>query len=155
MKKLIKRYNKPGEWEVIILFDNLGEECEWLGIVDAREPGEYSLKVVAEHSVAKTRGKVTVRAVCGEDSVIKIKGVIRIAQGAQETDNFLELRVLTLGPRARAVAEPELEIEANNVRASHAASVGGVDKQQVLYLQSRGLTRETAEEQIVMGYLGV
>lgn len=155
MKKLIKKYDKPGEWEVIIPFDNTGEECEWLGILDGRAPGVYNLTVVAEHSVPRTMGRVTVRAVCGAESVVKLKGIIRIGKEAQETNDFLELRVLMLGPTSRATASPELEILANDVRASHAASIGRVNPEQLLYLESRGLSEEEAVEQIVEGWLGV
>lgn len=155
MKKNVKKYDKPGKWEVIIPFEKMGEEIEWVGIMDAREGGEYELRVVADHRVAQTKGRITVRAVVGPDAKVKIKGMIKIRKEAQETDDFLELRVLTLDKSARAVAEPELEIEANNVKASHAASVGQVDKEQILYLMSRGLSRDKAQVQIVEGWLGV
>ena len=155
MKRINQKYLQPGKWEVVIPFDEEGTELEWTGIVDARLPGEYNLTVIAEHNVAKTRGRVTVRAVCGEESTVSLKGIIRIAKDAQETDDFLELRVLTLGPKSRASVEPELEIEANNVRASHAASVGKIDLEQLLYLQSRGLSKNDAQKQIIEGWLGV
>jgi len=155
MKRISQKYLQPGKWEIVIPFDEQGMELEWTGVVDARLPGEYNLTVIAEHSVAKTRGRVTVRAVCGEESTVSLKGIIRIAKDAQETDDFLELRVLTLGPKSRATVEPELEIEANNVRASHAASVGRIDPEQLLYLQSRGLSKDDAQKQIIEGWLGV
>ncbi len=155
MLKIIKRYNKPGKWEVVIPFEKIGEEKELLGILDARDPGEYELRVVADHRVAKTKGRITMRAVAGAGAHVKIMGMIKIGKDAQETDDFLELRVLTLDKTARAVAEPELEIETNNVRASHAASVGPVDKEQILYLMSRGLSEVRARDEIVNGWLGV
>lgn len=155
MSKIFKKYNKPGKWEVTIPFGEIGEEINWLGIIDAREPGEYELRVVADHKVAGTKGRITVKAVAGRESHVKVFGMIKIRKEAQETDDFLELRVLTLDKTSRAVAEPELEIEANNVKASHGASVGPVDKEQLLYLKSRGLNEEQAVEQIVNGWLGV
>ena len=155
MKRISQKYLQPGKWEIVIPFDEQGMELEWTGVVDARLPGEYNLTVIAEHSVAKTRGRVTVRAVCGEESIVSLKGIIRIAKDAQETDDFLELRVLTLGSKSRATVEPELEIEANNVRASHAASVGRIDPEQLLYLQSRGMNKNEAQKQIIEGWLGV
>lgn len=155
MSKIVKRYNKPGRWEVVIPFNKVGEEVSWLGIVDGREAGEYELRVVADHRVAQTKGRITARAVVGAGANVKITGMIKIRKEAQETDDFLELRVLTLDKTARAVAEPELEIEANNVKASHAASVGQVDKEQILYLMSRGLNLDLAKEEIVKGWLGV
>lgn len=155
MSQIIKKYAEPGEWEVVVPFTQEGEEKEWIGVVDARKAGEYSLLVVARHTARRTRGRITVKAVCSEESVVKIKGVIQIGKEAQETDDFLELRVLTLGAKARATAEPELEIEANNVKASHAASVGGISWEQLRYLQSKGLTEVRGREKIIEGWLGV
>ena len=155
MTRIVKKYSKPGKWEVVIPFEKEGERVEWMGIVDAREPGEYELRVMADHKAPQTQGRITVRAVVGAGAHVKITGIIKIRKIAQETDDFLELRVLTLDKTARAVVEPELEIEANNVKASHAASVGQVDKEQVLYLMSRGLSGERAREEIVRGFLGV
>lgn len=155
MNKIIKRYDMPGKWEVVIPFDKQGDEKEFVAVIDARNPGEYEMLVMADHRVPQTSGRITVRVVVGEGASAKIKGVIRIAKEAQETDDFLELRVLTLHKSAKAVAEPELEIEANNVKASHAASVGMVDKDQIRYLMSRGISLESAKEEIVRGFLEV
>jgi Fe-S cluster assembly protein SufD len=155
MKKIIKKYDKPGKWEVIIPFDKKGMEKEWMGVVDAREPGEYELRVVAEHKAVGTKGRIMVRAVAGAEAHVKIYGLIKIHKKAQQTDDFLELRVLTIDKTARAVAEPTLEIEANEVKASHAASVGPVDKEQMLYLRSRGLAEAQSKDMIVKGWLGV
>lgn len=155
MSKIIKKYDRPGKWEAIIPFDKVGDDKEWVGIIDARSPGEYELRVVADHKVRGTKGRITVRAVAGKGANVKIAGMIKIRKEAQETDDFLELRVLTIDKTARAVADPELEIEANDVKASHAASVGQVDIEQILYLMSRGLDEDMAKEQIVNGWLSV
>ena len=155
MSNFVKRYDKPGKWEVVIPFEKAGESIEWFGIVDAREPGEYELRVVADHRVERTKGRITVRAVVGKDARVKVFGMIKIRKEAQDTDNYLELRVLTLDKDALAVAEPELEIEANNVKASHGASVGPVNKDQMQYLYSRGLNEQKAMDLIVSGWLGV
>jgi Fe-S cluster assembly protein SufD len=153
MTKIIKKYSEPGKWEVVIPFEKEGEELTWIGIVDARQPGEYELRVVADHKVEKTKGRITVRAVAGAGAHVKITGMIKIRKEAQETDDYLELRVLTLDKTVRAVAEPELEIEANNVKASHGASVGPVDKEQILYLMSRGMSQNQAMKEIIGGFL--
>ena len=155
MSRIVKKYSKPGRWEVTIPFEKVGESIEWVRVIDARESGEYELKVVADHKVEGTKGRITVRAVAGKNAHVKVFGMIKIRKEAQNTDNYLELRVLTLDKTSRAVAEPELEIEANNVKASHGASVGPVDKEQLLYLKSRGLDEEQAIEEIITGWLGV
>jgi Fe-S cluster assembly protein SufD len=98
---------------------------------------------------------MTIKAVVGKGARVKIKGLVKIGKSAQETDEYLELRVLMLDKTTVATVEPELEIEANNVKAGHGASVGKVDREQLLYLMSRGISKDTAEAQIVNGWLGV
>jgi len=155
MKKIVKKYLKPGKWEVIIPFDKVGEEVEWLAVVDGREVGEYELTVIAEHRVPGTRGRITGRAIAGPNVYVKLKGIIKIGKEATETDDFLELRVLILDKTAKVITEPELEILTNNVKASHATSVGPIELEQLLYLMSRGLNVEQARSQVIEGWLGV
>ena len=155
MKKITKLFKTPGKYEVTIPFTKVGEEKEWVGIVQAMEAGEYELRVTVDHRAPGTSGRITVRGVAGAGATVKVYGMIKIRKSAQQTDDFLELRVLTLDSTARAVAEPMLEIEANDVKASHAASVGQVDSEQILYLMSRGLSHERAQAEIVSGWLGI
>lgn len=155
MRKIIKRYSEPGKWEVKIPFKKEGEEISWVGIIDAREAGEYELRVVADHKVGGTKGRIKIKAVAGKNANVTIYGLIKIRKEAQNTDDYLELRVLTLDKTARAVVEPELEIEANNVKASHGASVGPVDRDQILYLMGRGLSENDSKNEIIQGFLGV
>jgi Fe-S cluster assembly protein SufD len=61
-------------------------------------------------------------------------------------------RNIVLSEHAKADAIPNLEIEANDVRCGHAASVGPVDDDTVFYLTSRGIPREEAERLIVTGF---
>ena len=66
-------------------------------------------------------------------------GMIRVDPGAQQTDAFQESRNLLLSKRAHADAIPGLEIEANDVRCTHAAAIAQIDPEQLFYLRSRGL----------------
>lgn len=153
MNKITKKYDKPGEYRVEIPFAKAGEQKRWLGIVDAREPGQYQLDVTALHAEPETGGKITVRGVVGGGATLQVTGMIKIRKRAQKVDDFLEIRILLLDTTARATAEPKLEIEADNVKASHAASVGKIDEEQMLYLMSRGLSPERAEREIIKGFL--
>ena len=81
--------------------------------------------------------------------------MIKVDPGAQRTDAFQESRNLLLTDGAHADAIPGLEIEANDVRCTHAATVARLDEDQLFYLQSRGLTRAEAERLLVGGFLEV
>ena len=68
------------------------------------------------------------------------------ANGYQRDDNLL------LSADARADSIPGLEIEADDVKCSHGATVGRVDDEQIFYANSRGLTRKEATRMIVAGF---
>lgn len=153
MKKTLAKFDKPGEYSIEIPFSREGEQKEWLGIVDAREPGVYRLDVTALHTAPDTGGRITVRGVVGPGASLDLSGLIKIVRDAQHIDDFLELRVLLLDSTSRATAEPKLEIEADDVKASHAASVGKIDDEMILYLQSRGMSHDQACSEIVKGWL--
>lgn len=80
------------------------------------------------------------------------RGMIRVLPGAQGTDAYQTNRNLILSEDAHADSLPNLEIEADDVRCSHGATIGQQDERQIFYLMSRGLTRETAEKLIVYGF---
>jgi Fe-S cluster assembly protein SufD len=79
--------------------------------------------------------------------------MIRVDPGAQQTDAFQESRNLLLSKAAHADAIPGLEIEANDVRCTHAAAVAQVDREQLYYLRARGLPEPTAKRLIIDGFL--
>jgi Fe-S cluster assembly protein SufD len=80
------------------------------------------------------------------------RGMIRVEPNAQKTNAYQECRNLMLSPTTHAVPIPGLEILANDVRCTHGATVGRVDREQLFYLMSRGLTRQEAERLIVRGF---
>ena len=80
------------------------------------------------------------------------RGMIRVEKDAQKTNAYQECRNLMLSPTTHAVPIPGLEILANDVRCTHAATVGRVNREDMFYLMSRGLTRQEAERLIVRGF---
>ncbi|MDE0197994.1 MAG: Fe-S cluster assembly protein SufD, partial [Caldilineaceae bacterium] len=80
-------------------------------------------------------------------------GIIKVLPGAQKTDAFQRNGNLILDRSARADSIPGLEIEADDVRCTHAATAAQVEDEYVFYLMARGLTRPQAERMIVQGFL--
>jgi Fe-S cluster assembly protein SufD len=80
------------------------------------------------------------------------EGTIRAWPGAQKTNAYQSNRNLILSPGARADSLPKLEIEANDLRCTHGATVSQVDEDQVFYLMSRGIPHADAVRLIVEGF---
>ena len=81
-------------------------------------------------------------------------GIGHIIRGAKGADAQQESRVLMLSDKARSDANPILLIDENDVTAGHAASIGQVDPEDMYYLMSRGIDKDTAERLVVRGFLG-
>ena len=79
-------------------------------------------------------------------------GMIYVHPEGQQTDAYQKNDNLILNKRAHADSLPGLEIEANEVRCTHGATAGPIDKEQVFYLMSRGLPYDQAEKMIVDGF---
>ncbi len=106
-----------------------------------------------EHAAPNTTSDLAFRGVLTEQATAVWRGMIRVDPGAQQTDAFQESRNLLLSKSAHADAIPGLEIEANDVRCTHAAAVAQVDAEQLYYLRSRGLGDEEAKRLIIDGFL--
>jgi Fe-S cluster assembly protein SufD len=78
--------------------------------------------------------------------------MIYVAPGAAGTDGYQSNRNLVLDRRARADSIPGLEINTDDVRCTHGATVGQLDDDQIFYLQSRGIARKEAEQLVVKGF---
>jgi Fe-S cluster assembly protein SufD len=105
-----------------------------------------------EHIAPNTTSDFAFKGALRDESTSVWRGMIRVEKDAQKTNAYQENRNLLLSPKAHADSIPGLEILANDVRCTHGATVGQVDREQLFYLMARGLTRPEAERLIVRGF---
>jgi Fe-S cluster assembly protein SufD len=128
---------------------------------EARVTGAYAthgrqhvdFDTTQEHAAPNTTSDLAFRGVLSGRSSAVWKGNIIVDPGAQKTDAFQESRNLLLSKRAHADAIPGLEIQANDVRCTHAAAIAQVDPDQMFYLRSRGLPTPIAQRLVIEGFL--
>ena len=106
-----------------------------------------------EHAAPHTTSDLAFRGVLQGRSEAVWRGNIIVDPGAQQTDAFQESRNLLLSKRAHADAIPGLEIQANDVRCTHAAAIAQIDADQLFYLRSRGLKEDVAKRLVIEGFL--
>ncbi|MGZ5336132.1 MAG: Fe-S cluster assembly protein SufD [Solirubrobacterales bacterium] len=106
-----------------------------------------------EHAAPSTVSDLAFRGVLGGEATAVWRGMIKVDPGAQQTDAFQENRNLLLSKSAHADAIPGLEIEADDVRCTHAAAVAQIDAEQLHYLRSHGLPAEDAKRLVIEGFL--
>jgi Fe-S cluster assembly protein SufD len=130
-----------------------GAEARVTGGYAGRAGQHLDYDTTQEHAAPNTNSDLAFRGVLAADATAVWRGMIRVDPGAQQTDAFQESRNLLLSPTAHADAIPGLEIEADDVRCTHAAAVAQVDRDQLFYLTSRGLDPAAAKSLIVEGFL--
>ena len=107
-----------------------------------------------DHVAPSARSDLLYKGALDGESRAVFRGIIRVAKQAQQTDAYQTNRNLILSEKARADSLPNLEIEADDVKCSHGATVGQLDEDTLFYLMSRGMSRGQAERLVVLGFLG-
>lgn len=130
----------------------VGANAQMLGILWGYGKQHTDYHTAQDHMAPHTTSDLLYKAALTDESRSIFSGRIRVEKGAQGTDAYQTNRSLLLSPRASAFPSPNLEIEANEVRCSHGASVGRVDQDQLFYLMARGIPRELATRMIVEGF---
>ncbi|MDX1393857.1 MAG: Fe-S cluster assembly protein SufD [Gemmatimonadota bacterium] len=134
----------------------LGQGCDsqmlalWLG----DDEQHFDHHTLQHHAEPSARSDLLFKGALSGGASSVFRGLIRVDRGAQLTDAYQTNRNLLLSEDANAITLPSLEIEADDVRCSHGATIGQVDETQRFYLMSRGLTREAAERLLVLGFFG-
>lgn len=144
---------ESGEYRVEIAGE--GAQVKIWGAFKAKQNEMVNITLTIVHKAPHTRVNTILKGVAGDSASVRFFGLIKIEPGCNDTQSFLEERVLLLSDKARAEAVPELEILTDDVRCSHAASVSNIPADHLFYLQSRGIPERQAEEMIVEGFLSI
>lgn len=138
--------------KLVVYLKGDGARVEVLGMVVGRDAEAYQLDIRVVHQGLNTSANTAVRGVLFERSRFDFTGMIKIEKGADKSLSLLENRVLILGSSATADSVPSLEIEADDVKASHAATIGRVDAAALFYLQSRGIPSQNSISLLAEGF---
>lgn len=131
-----------------------GANSDMLGLYFGDDSQHFDHNTRQDHQAPNTASDLLYKGALDESSRSVFRGVIKVFPGAQKTDAYQTNRNLLLSDHARADSLPNLEIQADDVKCSHGATVGQLDEESRFYLMSRGLSREQAERLVVLGFLG-
>lgn len=129
-----------------------GSESEMLALWFGDRDQHFDHHTLQHHAAPHARSDLLYKGALTAAARSVFRGLIRVDKGAQLTDAYQTNRNLLLSNESHATTLPNLEIEADDVRCSHGATVGQVDEGQLFYLMSRGLSRPQAERLLVSGF---
>ncbi len=131
-----------------------GSRSDMLGLYFGGEDQHFDHVTRQDHEVGYASSDLLYKGALDDRSRAIFRGIIKVWPGAQRTDAYQTNRNLLLSRKAEATSLPNLEIEADDVRCSHAATVGHLDDEELFYILSRGIPRREAERLVVFGFFG-
>ena len=134
------------------IFSGQGSQANNLGIFLGKGKEHIDFTTNMHHNTENTTNDVLVDGMLRDESSSVYRGLIKIPKEGQKTNSYLANHILKLGEKTLANSIPSLKIDANDVKASHGATVGQIDEEHLFYLMSRGLSRDEAERLIIEGF---
>ena len=131
-----------------------GAHVDMLGLYIAEGTQHFDHETLQDHIAPHASSNLLFKGALMDRGRSVFRGLIRVHPKAQRTDAYQTNRNLILSPGARADSLPNLEIAADDVRCSHAATVGQLDQEEIFYLQSRGISRIEAMRLVIFGFFG-
>lgn len=112
----------------------------------------HDFRTLQEHVAGRTTSDLLFKGAVQDTAKSVYTGLIKIHKDAKGSSAFQTNRNLTLSHGAWAESVPNLEIETNDVKCSHASTVGPIDEDQLFYLESRGVHPDVAQRLVVLGF---
>jgi Fe-S cluster assembly protein SufD len=130
-----------------------GGHAELFGMHLLRGRQRYDFFTHQNHQAPHCQSNLLFKGAMLDRSRASYQGLITVAPGAQKTDAYQSNRSLLLSPHARADSSPQLEIQADDVRCTHGSAVSNVGKNELFYMESRGIPQEQARRLLVSGFM--
>ncbi len=130
----------------------MGANAALLGFFFGDGKQHFDQHTFQNHIIGHSTSDLLYKGALKDHAYSAFRGLIRVNPNAQRSDAYQANRNILLSPHAHADSIPELEIEANDVRCTHGATVGPIDPEQIFYSLTRGIDRVEAERLIVEGF---
>jgi Fe-S cluster assembly protein SufD len=135
-----------------VLLQGEASDARLTGLCVGRMKRHYDVQTLQDHIARGAVSDLLYRVAVADRSRSVYAGLIRVEEGAQKTNAYVQNRNLLLSPVAKADSNPTLEILANDVRCTHGSTAGRIDDNQLFYCESRGIARAQARRLIVEGF---
>ena len=132
--------------QVTITVEQMDHGCKTeiygMGLLAGKQHCDILTRVL--HTVGGGYSSQLIKMVLTDNAKASFKGELKILPDAQQVEAYQTNRNILLSPKAEIITEPQLEIYADDVKASHGATTGQLDESAIFYMQQRGISRDTA-----------
>lgn len=145
--------NKDLEKEIIVNLNSKNSKVFLKGAIYLFGNAKCNLKVIVNHKIGKNKARVNIKTVLSGNSNFNFEGMINIFPKAHKANSYLKQNNLLVSKNAVCNTSPQLEIKADDVKASHGATISGFDPDELFYLQSRSISEKLCEQILEESFL--
>ncbi|MDB2613835.1 Fe-S cluster assembly protein SufD [Chlamydiales bacterium] len=127
-------------------------EVDLSGLWILRDLLQAHIHITIDHQAPNCRSMQLFKGVLYDQSRSSFDGEIYVRQAAQQTNAYQMNNNLIMSDKARADTKPNLQIFADDVKASHGATVGQLDDDLLFYLKTRGVPKDIAQDLLIEGF---
>lgn len=125
----------------------------FLALIIGKNSQEINLQTRSIHTVPNTKAQYFIKSIQSDESSVNCQGSLEINKKAQQTTCYLSHKTLLLSNKAKTTTIPALDINANEIKAGHEATISTLDEDMLFYIQSRGLNKKRAKTMLKDGFI--
>lgn len=137
--------------KIILSDEHAKTDVHFTSLTEKEEKKSYDISF--EHHAKNTKSNFECFGVAMDSSFLKINGSTHIQKDMNKCEAHQKAKVILFDETSRAIANPILKIDCDDIIASHACAIGSLNSNHIFYLLSRGLSLEDARKLITTGYL--
>ena len=150
----LSKEEADAQWHSSLTIEQNGEGCRTeiygMGLLHDAQQAHVRTRVI--HNIGGGYSSQTIKFVLDDHSKGSFRGELKIQPDAQQTEAYQTNRNILLSPQADMLTEPQLEIYADDVKASHGATTGQLDDAALFYMQQRCISRDEAAKLLLQAF---
>ncbi len=124
------------------------------GMYIGKKNDNFTLNTIQHHKIGNSVSDLLIKGIFFDESKFHYEGLIRIDKKAQKSNAYQKNQNLVMSKEVFVDSRPYLEILANDVRCTHGSTTGQLDKEQLYFAKTRGLTEKEAQKMLLEGFIG-
>src|SRR3989338_1733753 len=156
-------FDKKGE-TYVVFFHNISGKLTFeitntdiklyiFGLYTGKNTDVFHIETIQHHLAQRSLSDLFIKGVFEDSSKFIYQGLIRLEKAAQKSHAYQKNQNIILSPGVFVDSRPFLEILANDVFCTHGSTTGKLSQDEILYSQTRGLDKKTAEKMLVSGFI--
>jgi Fe-S cluster assembly protein SufD len=130
-----------------------GIEVDIFGVFTGRNSDVFKIETIQKHVAPGSTSNLHIKGVFDDESKFDYQGLIRIEKTGQQSHAYQKNQNLILSPKVFVESKPYLEILANDVFCTHGSTTGKMNKDELYYIQTRGINEKDAKQLVIQGFI--